>query len=323
MGSRDSSHVVGDSHPQRATDERIARVASRQGGTIARWQLLRLGLSATQIRDRIRSGRLRVIYRGVYAVGHDAIPVRGRLFAALLVAGPDSGLSHTTASGLHKLVPSMPPFVEVSVTGRRAPRNRRDLTFHAVRTLEITTKHGLRVTTVARTLQDLAAARPEAEVRKALNQALVHRLVTADEIARRSGPGAAVLQRLTRTAAPTRSGLERRFLAALRASAVPEPIKEHPLGRYVADFYWPDHGLVVETDGWHTHGGPIAFVDDRIRDAELAVRDLVVIRVSDDQVDHDLPATIDRLERWFNGPGARRADRARAPARTARSRRTR
>jgi very-short-patch-repair endonuclease len=71
--------------------------------------------------------------------------------------------------------------------------------------------------------------------------------------------------------------------------------------------YSPDHRLVVETDGWHTHGGPIAFVDDRIRDAELAIRDVVVIRVSDEQVDHDLAATIGRLERWFSGPGRGRA----------------
>ena len=67
-----------------ATDERIARVASRQGGTISRRQLLRLGLTAREIEHRVKTGRLRVIYRGVYAVGHDAIPVRGRLFAALL-----------------------------------------------------------------------------------------------------------------------------------------------------------------------------------------------------------------------------------------------
>ena len=280
-------------------------MASRQGGTISRRQLLRLGLTATQIRDRIRSGRLRVIYRGVYAVGHDAIPVRGRLFAALLLAGPTGALSHRTAAALHKLIPSMPPFTDVTVTASR-PRNQKDVLFHRTTTLEVTTRHGLPVTTVARTLQDLAATRPEREARKALNQALVHRLITPDEIARREGPGSKVLKDLARITAPTRSGLERRFLRAIEASAIPKPVKEHPIGRYIADFYWPEHRLVVETDGWHTHGGPIAFVDDRIRDAELAIRELVVIRVTDEQVAHDLPATMDRLERWFAGPGASR-----------------
>ena len=282
-------------------------MASRQGGTISRRQLLRLGLTPTQIRDRVRSGRLRVIYRGVYAVGHDAIPVRGRLFAALLAAGSPAALSHRTAAAVHKLIPSMPPFVDLTVTGRRAPRNRRDLTFHRATHQETTTKHGLPLSTVPRTLQDLAATRPQHEVRKALNQALVHRLVSPDELVDREGPGSKVLKDLARITAPTRSGLERRFLAALRNSRIPPPVKEHPLGRYVADFYWPDHRLVVETDGWTTHGGPIAFVDDRIRDAELAIRDVVVIRVSDEQVDHDLPATIDRLDRWFSRPGRGRA----------------
>jgi very-short-patch-repair endonuclease len=304
---RGDVHVHPDSSGQRATDEAIARIAGRQGGTISRRQLLRLGLTATQIRDRVRSGRLRVIYRGVYAVGHDAIPVRGRLFAALLVAGPPAALSHRTAAALHKLIPSMPPFVDLTVAGRRAPRNRSDLIFHRATTLEATTKHGLPVTTPARTLQDLAASQPEPEVRKALNQALVHRLVTPGDLADRTGPGSAILKRLARITAPTRSGLERRFLRAIEASAIPKPVKEHPIGRYIADFYWPDHRLVVETDGWTTHGGPIAFVDDRIRDAELAIRDVVVIRVSDEQVDHDLAATIGRLERWFSGPGRGRA----------------
>ena len=166
------------------------------------------------------------------------------------------------------------------------------------------------MTTVARTLQDLAASRPEHEVRKALNQALVQRLIRTDQLVDRSGPGAAVLKRLAAIAAPTRSGLERAFLAALRHSPIPEPVTDHPIGRYVADFHWPEHGLVVETDGWRAHGGPIAFVDDRIRDAELAIRDIVVIRVAEEQVASDLPATIDRLRRWFAGPGARRAGNA-------------
>ncbi|HYI18496.1 MAG TPA: DUF559 domain-containing protein [Solirubrobacteraceae bacterium] len=309
-----------NSSSQRRTDQQIARIASRQGGTIARWQLLRLGLTANDIQYRITIGRLRVIHRGVYAVGHDAIPVRGRLFAALLLARPERGLSHAAATALHKLIPSVPPTIDVTVTAGR-PRDRPGVVFHKAATLELTTKHGLPVTSVARTLQDLAAT-DSPHLRKAVNQAFVKRLVTPDELRRRTGPGAAILKRLAGLA-PTRSGLERRFLAALAETSLPAPIKEHPLGRYVADFYWPEHGLIVETDGRHYHGGPVAFVDDRIRDAELAVRDLVVIRVTDEQVDHDLPATIDRLERWFAGPGAMRAGPAPAPARRGGTRRTR
>jgi hypothetical protein len=70
------------------SDELIAAIASRQGGVVSRRQLLARGLSARSIQHRITLGRLRVIQRGIYAVGHDAIPIRGRLCAALLVAGP-------------------------------------------------------------------------------------------------------------------------------------------------------------------------------------------------------------------------------------------
>ena len=293
------------SRAQRRTDEQIARVASRQGGVVHRRQLIALGLTAREIGHRIETGRLRVVYRGVYAVGHDAIPVRGRLCAALLLAPCPRGLSYRTATALHKLIPSMPPFIDVTVTTCR-PRNRHDVVFHKATSLELTTVHGLPVTTVARTLQDLAATRPEPEVRTALNQAFVQRLITPDELHARTGPGAGTLRRLAGLA-PTRSQLERRFLRALRDdSALPDPVTDHPIGRYIADFYWPDHGLIVETDSRRYHGGPIAFTHDRVRDAELAIRDLVVIRVTDEQVDHDLPATLDRLRRWFDGPGRRR-----------------
>ena len=156
---------------------------------IDRRQLLALGLSAEEIKYRVRTGRLRVIYRGVYAVGHDAIPVRGRLFAALLLARPERGLSHETATALHKLIPSMPPCIDVTVTASR-PRNRHDVVFHSATTLELTTRHGLPLTTVARTLHDLAAT-GSPHLRVALNQALVQRLVTPDELRARSGPGAA------------------------------------------------------------------------------------------------------------------------------------
>jgi len=263
-------------------------------------------LTANDIQYRVRTGRLRPIYRGVYAVGHDAIPVRGRLCAALLLAGPGAALSHRIAAALHKLIPSMPPFIDVTVTGS-PPRNQKDVVFHRAAHLELTRKHGLPVSTPLRTLHDLAATRPRQEVEKAINEALVLKLVTTDALIARTGPGAKVLRDIAGDASPTRSRLERRFLAALRRSAIPEPVKEHPVGRYVADFYWPAHRLVVETDGWGTHGHRLAFERDRVRDAELAIRDLVVIRVTERQVDEDLPATIGRLERWFSGPGLRRA----------------
>jgi hypothetical protein len=150
---------------QRATDpsdEVIARFANRQGGVVSRTQLVARGITARSIERRLEAGRLRAIYRGVYAVGHDAIPIRGRLCAALLVAGPDSALSHRTAAYVLTLLPSMPPFVDVTTTNHRR-RNRPGLAFHHAASLETRRKHGLSVTTPIRTLSATApTARPAA-----------------------------------------------------------------------------------------------------------------------------------------------------------------
>ena len=82
----------------RREDDAIARLATLESGIVTRAQLLGLGLSPNQLDRRIAAGRLRPVYRGVYALGHDALPSRGRLMAALLAAGPGAALSHRTAA---------------------------------------------------------------------------------------------------------------------------------------------------------------------------------------------------------------------------------
>jgi hypothetical protein len=76
------------------------------------------------------------------------------------------------------------------------------------------------------------------------------------------------------------------------AATVPAPITDHPIGRSTADFSRPRHRLIVRPTAGTPHNTPTAFVDGRIRNAELA---------------HDLPATIGRVPRWFAGSGRRRA----------------
>ena len=147
--SESDCHVAHEIHGQRdddPADEAITALANRQGGVVSRAQLAALGIQRGAIEHRIKIGRLRAIYRGIYAVGHDAIPIRGRLCAALLVAGPHSALSHRTASYVLTLLPSMPPFVEVTPP-TRALRNRPGPICHRATTLEMTTRHGLPVTT--------------------------------------------------------------------------------------------------------------------------------------------------------------------------------
>jgi hypothetical protein len=285
-----------------AIDDAIGRVANRQGGVVSRAQLLaRAGRGA--IDHRIREGRLRPVHRGVYAVGHDAIPIRGRLCAALLVAGDGAALSHRTAAYVLTLLPSMPPFVEVTTTRRRR-RNRPGLAFHHATDLDTTRRHGLPLTTPVRTLRDLAATRPHNELERAASEALVLKLVTKHDLTAQRGPGAAVLARLVTTGiGPTRSGLERAFLKAIVSAGLPEPIAGHRIGPYTVDFFWPSHALVLETDGDDYHGHVLAQRRDRRRDAELQLLGCTVIRVPEDE----LPDAAATVARFLSRPASRTA----------------
>jgi len=282
-----------------SADEVIARLATRQGGVVSRGQLTARGISARSIEKRLKAGRLRTVHRGVYAVGHDAIPIRGRLVAALLVAGPSSALSHRTAAHVLALLPSMPQFVDVTTT-TRAPRNRPGLVFHHAATLPTTRRHGLPVTTPIRTLTDLAATN-DPRLERAASEALVLSLVEAEDLTTQTGPGSARLRQLL--GAPTRSGLERAFLRAIRRAGLPEPITGHRIPPYTVDFFWPSHGLVVETDGDRYHDHPLARRRDARKDAALRARGLTVLRVPEADVP-EAPAAVAAI---LSRPASRRA----------------
>jgi very-short-patch-repair endonuclease len=156
----------------------------------------------------------------------------------------------------------MPQFIEISITGRR-PRTRSDLRVHHATHLDATTHKSLPVTTPLQTLTDLKDERAWAE-------ALYLGLVTSTDA--------------PHGAEPTRSELERKLCAALRAAGLARPLVNRRLGPYRPDFLWPEHRLVVETDGWAGHGHRVAFEDDRKRDAWLQAAGYKVLRFTWRQV---------------------------------------
>jgi len=288
-------------------DEVIAALATRQGGVVGRRQLVARGIRSRAIDYRVKVGRLRVVYRAVYAVGHDALPQRGLLVAGLLVAGEGSALSHRTAASLWKLTPSMPPFVEITTTINR-PETRPALVFHHTRSLDAYTRDGLHVTTPIRTLLDLAATRPRAEAERACGEALVLRLISPAALAKQQGPGSAILARIAGTGvAPTRSELERRFGKVVSKFALPPPLVSARIGPYTVDFLWPGQDLVVEVDGDRFHGHPIAIRRDHARDAELQLRGYAVLRFTWPEVVHDPAMVAARVAGMLNRPATREA----------------
>jgi very-short-patch-repair endonuclease len=256
--------------PATGVDRRIARLATEQDGIVERRQLIALGLGAAAIDHRVRTSRLIVLYRGVYAVGHRAPSQRATLRAALVAAGPTASHSHLTSAARLKLTPSMPPFVEVTVT-RKGPRSRPGLKIHeTTRPPEVWIVDGLPLTAPLRTLADLAAS---PDIERMCAEALVLKLLTKEEL-----DAADILD--PELVAPTRSEFERLFRATLRKAGLPSPVTGYEIGRYTADFAWPAERVIVETDGWGFHGHRRAFEDDRARDAYLAARGWVVVRVT-------------------------------------------
>jgi very-short-patch-repair endonuclease len=248
-------------------DVLLARLATRQSGVAGRRQLAAIGFTRNEIDNRIGRRRLIAVHQGVYAVGHEALSERGRMIAALLAAGPGAALSHRTAAYLWKLIPSMPPFVDVTLTDR-APRRRHGLHVHQAQWLDTTIHQQLPTTTPLQTIAQL----PGAERDRARAEALVLKLIP---------------RRADDHAEPTRSALERALLPALKKARLPRPIVGAELLGYTVDFYWPEQKLVVETDGWHTHGHRRAFEDDRARDATLQAHGYTVVRFTWRQVLHE------------------------------------
>jgi hypothetical protein len=250
-------------------DLQIAGVATRQDGLVTRADLLALPLTGSAIDGRVSAGRLFIVFRGVYSVGHPPLTERALLRAALLAVGPRAALSHRTAATYRRLAERSDQVIHVLVEGT-PPRSRPGIRVHrTTRPFEVTYHDGLPVTSPLRTLEDL---RREPDFARMCTEALVRRLVTQTEL------DAAGLTRPD--VAPTPGAFGRRFHALLRQAGLPHPAPELPIGRYVADFAWPDQRVIVETDGYGAHGHRGAFEHDRARDAYLLARGWVVMRVT-------------------------------------------
>jgi hypothetical protein len=144
---------------------------------------------------------------------------------------------------------------------------------------------GIRVTTVPRTLFDLAAVLPAHQVERAINEAEFRRLTNplslgdlVDRYRRRRGVPMirAILARVRAGAQITRSDLEARFLAFLDGVGLPRPETNAHLmvgGSWIeCDCVWRDRRVIVELDGRATHDTAAAFERDRTRDRKLAAR---------------------------------------------------
>lgn len=273
----------------------MAALAGRQHGVVARWQLTRLGMTTKMIRGRIDRGGLHVLHRGVYAVGHRSMKVEGRWMAAVLAFGPEAVLSHRSAGQLWGLVPRSSIWPEV--TRPRHARGRPHLVVHqaSLPSDEVGTMWGIPVTSVARTMFDLAGLLEEREVERAWNEMEVREyrgsLSVPDLIERYPGrPGTLLLARLAdrKPVGVTRNELEEAFLDLIDRFGLPRPrMNAHLAVRdrfYEVDCLWEDRKVAIELDGGGAHGTKRAFEKDRERDRILTAEGWTTARITWHQI---------------------------------------
>jgi hypothetical protein len=264
----------------------IRRVARAQHGIVTTRQLVDAGLSRAAIAKRVRAGHLYRIHQGVYSVGHDGLSEEAGWIAAVLALGPGAVLSHGPAAVLWGLLRPLDGPIDVTVPNLSGRNRRRGVRIHKRATLStnglqsrsttvVTVRNRIPVTMVPRTLVDIHATLPPRLVRRAIRQAEFLGLPVGIET---DG---------------TRSDLERDFLELWRNSGLPLPEVNAPIDGMTVDFLWREQRLVVETDSYATHGGTIAFEDDRERDLRLRRLGYSVHHFSERQLELEPEAVVE------------------------------
>ena len=274
-------HLSGGKTAPRPADQIIAELAARQHGVVARAQLLAAGVARRAIDGRIARGLLHPLHRGVFAVGHRRVSRDGWWMAAVLAGGERAVLSHRSAAAVWRMRDTARR-PEVTVARHRG--NRPGVQYHeaVLPPDEITVHHGIPVTTPARTLLDLATVVSLQHLEHAFQEAEIRRLTSPtslDALLERY-PGRRGTQAITRVlddhhkngqAVPT-SVLERRLLALIDAHNLPRPVINRLSDHGELDAKWHDQRLIVECDGFATHGTREAFERDRAKDRALRSR---------------------------------------------------
>jgi very-short-patch-repair endonuclease len=262
----------------RSAHQEVARIAAGQHGVVTRTQLLEAGVSRSGLSRGLRGGRLHRVHPGVYRVGHRAPSTEARYLAAVLACGEDAVLSGVAAAYVFGLVKGGPPAPEV--TALRTRRIRGVIT-HRVRRLDprdVARYRSIPITTVARTVVDLAAGLTLDELARACHEGEVRHHLTQPQVEamlarRHNPPGARNLHAIFDGDAPVLlSKLESAFLSQLRRARLQLPRTNRNVGGRYVDCRWPEHRLTVELDGYRYHHTRHAWEQDRRREREARAR---------------------------------------------------
>jgi very-short-patch-repair endonuclease len=275
---------------------RAWELAWRQHGIVTRRQLLALKFNSREIEHRISRRRLHVVMRGVYAVGWPELTERRRWMAAVLACGEGAALSHQSAAALWGIGKEQRGRIDVSVR-RRSELERPGLRIRARAKLDparIVAKDGIPATEIVQTLVDLATELAPRRLERAINEADKHELIDPETLRSRLGsyegePGIKPLRTLLdkRTFRLSDSDLEILFRPISAEAGLPFPLSKQIVNDWEVDFYWPDLGLVVETDGLRYHRTASTQTRDARRDRAHALAGMTPLRFTHYEVKHE------------------------------------
>jgi hypothetical protein len=271
---------------------RLARV---QHGVLTRSDLLGLGFSSKSVKHRVATGRLHPMANGVYAVGRPELTPRGRWMAAVLGCGDGAALSHRSAAALWGIGYEEGKRIDVSI--RRSSRlERPGIVVYQRASLparSVVLRFGIPVTHPVQTLIDLATELKILRLERAVNEADKLGLVDPETLRTALDgyvgmPGVKALRVMLdrHTFRLSDSDLEIFFRPLALAAGLPLPLTKHRVLGYEVDFWFPDHGLVVETDGLRYHRTPAQQTRMVKRDQKHTAAGLRVLRFTHWQIAH-------------------------------------
>ena len=261
------SHPAATLEGVKTVDVQLNRLAAGQYSLATRTQAIDLGMTSRQLQDRLESGLLVPVHKGVYRLPGAPRTTTQALLAAGMATG-EGVASHRSAAALWALRGVEAATPEITVLGSRRPELRGVLVHRSDRMDDIDVSRRLRVpvTTPARTLLDLGAVVPVEMVEPALEDALMRRLVTLqlltntlERLGRSGRRGAAVLRGLVEerdpATAPTQSMMEDLLFRVVRRGGLPAPVRQYEVAGVRLDGAYPDIRLGLEADSRIWHGG--------------------------------------------------------------------
>ena len=282
----------------------MASLAATQYGIVTRDQLTKLGYTGHMVDQALLTGRLQAWHRNVFAVGHGGLSPHGLCMAAVLFRGDGALVSYQSAVWLWGLEKRLEVPVNVSV--RRRGHAQDAIGLHhcpALRDEDSTMTERLPVTSVPRTLLDYASTAKAYRLEGAIDQA--DRLELLDPVAIdriteevRGHRGCRRLQKamtIYRENGFTRSGGEKKMLAALADAGVPRPLVNNFIEGYELDFFWESERFAVELDSWEHHRSRRSFEKDRKRQQELAMAGIETVRITGTRLKHEPGRVANRI----------------------------